>query len=188
MEFAPTTASPLHHSVDNSFVVDTFTELSRYYPIMSKTAISKISIDDPNRHPVTELMISFATRKNSEMNSQKTTLHLIPPYVCESDIEMIRYSVLSALFYSYQNEHHLAQEACNTTEHYFSWISEYLIRMNPELLSLLWSHTLLVITSSDKFISPGVFISSFYESVRRLSAKLKRFQKPPTESTHNAIS
>jgi hypothetical protein len=144
MDFAPTMANPLHRSVDNSFVVDTFTNLSCFFPIMSKTAISQVSIDEPNRHPITELMISFAKLKNSEINSQETTTCTVEARTFKSPIETVRYSVLSALFYSYQKRYHLAKRACNTTELYFKSLSNHHIQQTPELLTLLWSHTLLV--------------------------------------------
>jgi hypothetical protein len=139
MEFAPNTVSSPHRSIDNSFVVDAFTKLSCFYPIMSKTAISKISIVDSN-HPITELMISFA----KIMNSQKTTPRGFRSHRSNNKVETIRYLVLSALFYSYQNKHHLAKKACDITERYLLKRGKSLFQMNAELLTLLWSHTLLV--------------------------------------------
>ncbi|UKZ61690.1 uncharacterized protein TrAtP1_002946 [Trichoderma atroviride] len=141
MDIPPTTTGPLHRSVDESFVVDAFTKLSCFYPIMSKTAISEISIVNLN-HPTTQLMISFA----KIINSQETTLHRIRSYRPNNKIETIRYRVLSALLHSYRNEHDLAKEACDITERYLLQPKESLFQEDPGLLTLLWSHTLLVIS------------------------------------------
>lgn len=75
MEFTLTTANPLYCSINNSFIINTFIKLLYYYPIILKTAIFKISID--NRHCTTKLMIAFAITIASKINSQEITLYLI---------------------------------------------------------------------------------------------------------------